>query len=304
MQALFKTIIDGFREDFGHPASLMHLLSTYPQIRVALNEPKACISAQSVTPWHKLGASSVLQWPCRKHGTLMGWKSAGRYWESFEINQPEYAHISHCEVTPGWSCDITDIHGFLASKSNLRTFTNTDEMVETNSRNMIDEITSEKLAQNLAHKEIRIIHSPETTTDHFVRYQWDGRLWLMNDGGSHHTAAAKYISTRLAQPVILTGKLYTYSLNAIAIASLRRQFEMFVINDDPEIANAFFNAMRAFRATWLWHTIPRPYEHTKAILLPRSEARSMRVAAELRQAGILDLGVHLAVLARNVRPPN
>lgn len=136
-------------------------------------------------------------------------------------------------------CDITDVHGFSASKSDLRDFGHTDEMVEANSRAMIDQITPAKLAENIAHREIRIIHNPDTS-DHFTRYLWDGRLWLMNDGGSHHMAAAKYIAARLRQPVTLTGKLYTYSLNAVAIASLRREFEMFVINDEPVIANAFF----------------------------------------------------------------
>jgi hypothetical protein len=169
-------------------------------------------------------------------------------------------------------------------------------MVEANSREMIDTITPEKLAENLVHREIRIIHSADTT-DHFRRYRWDGRLWLINDGGSHHTAAAKYIAARLRRSVKLTGKLYTYSLNTAAIASLCRDFEMFVISDESAISCAFFDAMRAFRATWIWHSMPRPYEHMRAILLPRSEKRSMRVAAELHKARFTDLGAHLTTLA-------
>lgn len=43
--------------------------------------------------------------------------------------------------------------------------------------------------------------------------------------------------------------------------------------------------------------MPWPFEGAKAILLPRSEKRSMRFAAELRRAGVLDLGEHLAALA-------
>jgi len=74
----------------------------------------------------------------------------------------------------------------------------------------------------------------------------------MNDGGAHHTAAAKYISARLGQRVPLDGTRYTYSLNALAVASLRRDFEIFVISDeDAHSAVAFFEAMRASRATWL-----------------------------------------------------
>ena len=65
---------------------------------------------------------------------------------------------------------------------------------------------------------------------------------------------------------------------------------------DDEATEAFFDAMRAFRATWLWHPLPRPYERARAVLLPKDEASSMRVAVELRRAGIADLGAHLSAL--------
>lgn len=221
----------------------------------------------------------------------------GERWDSFQIERPEYAEIGHCEITPAWTCDISDIYGFSASKSELRDFVSTDEMVKTNSPGMIDEITHEKLAKNLAHKEIRIIHSPNTS-DHFTHYLWDGRLWLNNQGGSHHTAAAKYIAARLNQPVSLTGSLHTYSLNADAVTSLCRDFEMFIINDDAEVNQAFSKAMENFKAMWLWHTMPSPYQGNRAILLPKSEARSMRVAAELANANITNLGTHLIKLTK------
>ena len=72
---------------------------------------------------------------------------------------------------------------------------------------------------------------------------------------------------------------------------------MFAIDcQDDEATNAFAEAMRAFRATWLWHPLPRPYEGARAVLLPRDEGRSMRVAVELRSAGVVDLGAHLTAL--------
>lgn len=293
---LIKKVVDGVREGFGNPATLQQLLRDCPDIRVSLAEPARCIDAQSIPLWHELGTQPVLEWPRRDRGQLMGYRSSGGRWESVVIERPEYSQLGQRSILESWSCDITEIDGFSSSKSELQDFTSTDQMVEANSSEMINEVSEEMLAKNLAHREIRIIHSPGTT-DHFARYAWDGRLWLINDGGSHHTAAAKYIAARLRLPVTLTGCLYTYSLNAIAIASLRREFEMFVINDEPEISNAFFNAMKAFEAPWFWHDLPRPYQQSKGILLPRSEPRSMRVAAELRTAGIVDLGQYLARLA-------
>jgi hypothetical protein len=299
VQALLKAMFDGIREDFGHPVKLIRLLDEHPDIRISLDDPTPCIAVRSIVQWHELGDSH----PYYGHylsrhdrGTLMGWKQRDKYsYGSFLLNRPEYAQIGQCRKEENSVCDITDVAGFSASKSDLQTFRSTDEMVETNSREMIDEITLAKLARNLAHREIRIIHAPGS--DRFERYAWDGRRFLINSGGSHHFAAAKYIAARLNEPVPLRGTLHTYSLNAVAIASLRRDFEMFAISDDAPVSVGFHDAMEAFRATWLWHPMPRPFTDAKAILLPRNERRSMQVAALLRQAGVADLGAHLARLA-------
>ncbi len=295
---VIRSITDSIREQFGHPSTLIQLLARQPDARVNLNEPELCIHARSITRWDQLGGASG---SCRSdvpRGVLTGWKWGGESYHGFLQERAEYASIGQRTITPDWTCDISDVHGFSGSKSDLFAFRSTDEMVERNSRDMIDEISLAKLEKNLAHDQIRIFPD-RGASDFFARYQWDGRLWLMNDGGSHHFAAAKYIATRLGRPVPLMGSLYTYSLNGAAIASLRRDFEIFVISDDPPIANAFLDALKAFKATWLWHDMPRPFGATRAILLPRSERRSMRVAAELRDAGILDLGSHLTgLLAR------
>ncbi|MDH1379646.1 hypothetical protein N5J07_09315 [Comamonas aquatica] len=295
MHAILLSLVDAIREDLGHPVRLLRLLAEATKMRAALDVQPMCIALSSVPKWHELGA--YIEFPHRKRGELLGWRESGGRWESFLLERPEFAQMGHLETTEGWSVDLTAIDGFGASKSDLYAFASTDEMVEAKSREMIREITLEGLAKNLAHSEIRIIHEPGTF-DHFVRYLWDGRLWLRNGGGSHHTAAAKYIAARLGRSVKLTGALRTYSLNELSVAALRRDFEMFVINDsDPFAADAFFQSMQSFRATWLWHTLPRPYEEGfKAILLPRNEGRSMRVATELRKAGFDDLGVHLASL--------
>lgn len=299
MQALLNSFIEGLR-GFGHPVKLIRLLEENPDICVSLDGTAPCIAAESVVPWHELLARrhdpDCLYPPHCEQGALHGWKQRDRYsYGGFSLHRPEYAQIGQRRIDDIWACDITDVYGFEASKSELLNFANTDQMVEANSRDMIDAITHEKLAENLAHEEIRIIHSPGS--DYFRRHVWDGRVFLINSGGSHHFAAAKYIAARLPEAVTLRGKLYTYSLNAVAIASLRRDFEMFAISNHTSISLGFHDAMKAFRATWLWHPMPRPLENAKAILLPKAERRSMQVAAALRNAGIADLGAHLAQLA-------
>lgn len=208
MKALLTKVFEGFQEDFGHPVKLIRLLQDHPDICVSLNAPAPCIDAYSIAPWHELGESKHLYGPSRERGSLMGWKQRDKHsYGSFILHRPEYAQIAQRAIVEDWGCDITDVQGFAGSKSELRNFTSTDQMVETNSPDMIESISPAKLAENLAHREIRIIHAPGI--DYFQRYAWDGRLFLINSGGSHHFAAAKYIAARLPQAVALRGKLVT-----------------------------------------------------------------------------------------------
>lgn len=298
MQTISSSILEGVRNAFGDPASIRRVLATYPHMRTSLSAPARTISARTVPSWHELGAHPLLGWPRREKGHLVGWKASGQDgWQSFHIVRPEYARLARVKITQA-TVDLQDIDGFAASKSDLNKFASTDQMVITNSQELIAEISPQQLAKALAHREIRIIHTPGS--DHFARYLWDApvsRLWLMNSGGSHHLAAAKLIAARLGQPVPLTGDLHTHWLDASAVASLRTEFELFALTDDSVGMNAFADAMRAVRATWLSHPLPRPYERSTAILLPRSEGRSMRVALEMRKAGMKDLGEHLSALA-------
>jgi len=289
---LLTTIVDGLRENFGQPATLLRLLQTTPELRVELPTQPQSIAATSIVRWHELAMPLPLGWPRRNPGVLSGWRAAGGYYDSFTVTRQEYTHLgSRDEIEV--ELDISEINGLSASKSDLTAFQTLDQMVETNSREMIDELSETKLAKNLAHREIRILHG---NSDYFARYLWDGRTFLMNNGGSHHFAAARYLASRLNQRVPLRGRLHVYALNSAPVAALRREFEMFVISNKASVGNAFSDAMRSFQSTWLWHPMPRPYEHTRAILLPRSEKRSMRVAKALREAGVLDLGAYLTDL--------
>jgi len=300
VQSIFRTIVDGVREDFGYPVSLIRLLQERPDIRVSLGNTTQSIAADSVVPWHRLGMAFHEHCGDRlqhsKPGMLMGWKQHANYgYGSFHLYCPDYFLIGQHHITEHWVCDIAEVHGFGASKSKLCEFASTDQMVEANSRDMINEITHKKLIDNLNHKDIGIIHSPGR--DFFCRYSWDGRLFLMNSDGSHHFAAAKYIAARLPELVEIRGTLHTYSLNGVAIASLRRDYDMFIICDDPSISGRFHEAMKAFKVTWLWSPMPLAFGDIKVIFLPKTQRRSMRVADLLRGAGVADLGALLARLA-------
>lgn len=295
--SLLQKVIEGVRDDFGSPASLRRVLAEHPALRAGLAEAPASIALSSLTRWEEIGSHDALSWPRRAQGELQCWQARGKHDYCATLVQcPEYAQIAQREVVQRWTCDIADVFGFGASKSNLDEFVSTDELVERKCPDLVSEISLEKLRENLAHDEIRIIHR-RSTSDHFVRRRWDGRVYLANGGGSHHLAAAKYIAARLGERVSLTAALHDYSLNVAALAALRREFEMFVVGQELAAWIALGDALRAFRATWLWHPLPKPLDDgAVALLLPKAEDRSKKVARELHGAGFVDLGAHLAAL--------
>lgn len=297
---MLKTIINAFQDNLG-PASLYALLDALPDISASLDEPRRAIASESVVRWHDLGEAPAHHWPRRARGEVMGWRYAGGAYNSFYVKLKELANFGSCQVTEDWECDIQDVTGLAASKSKLEDFDTLDRMVETNSRSMIEPITADKLRENLAWGEIGILH--DYPSDFFECHLWDGRVFLINSGGSHHFAAARYIAARIGAPVLLRGKLRTYAINGMAVASLQRDYEMFVMTDVPEAVIGFHDAMKSFRASYLWQYLPHPYQDRRAILLPRADARSMKAAAALHEAGFFDLGLYLHGLAARQTTP-
>jgi len=290
-------LTDALNERTGRfPATLARVLEKRPCILPHMPAAETCICAQTVIRWDELGHWNCFEWPRRIRGQLIGWRQDRNYYRSFSAHRAEYSEISSLDVTDEWLCDISKVHGFAASKSELKNFQSMDQMVETNSREMISEISEGMLQANLAHDEIRLIH--RNKSDYFMVTSWDDRLFLINAGGSHHFAAAKYIAKRLPQTVPLRGKLHRLRLNERAISSLRSDYDMFLLSNEQTAWHEFFEALMSFRATWLWHEMPRPLKNTRAVLLPRNEQRSRCVARLLHEQGATDLGAHLAHIAQ------
>jgi Family of unknown function (DUF6685) len=84
-------------------------------------------------------------------------------------------------MTEVWNCDIEDVVGLGVSKSKLSDFTSLGDMVETNSREMIDFVTERKLQENLLWSEIKILRpDPAFKHDWFERQMWDGGRIVWN----------------------------------------------------------------------------------------------------------------------------
>lgn len=278
------------------PLALPKFLQESQDVSPAIHSGRTGIASGTVMAWHRWrGASEYSTLP---KGRLKGWRMEGDRYQPCEQHIQALCDLVNESITTSWDTEIQQIGGFSSSKSRLEELESIDVMAIRKSPEMVDEITEQKLKSNLAWREIRIINSPDTTADFFVKHGWDDLTYLINDGGSHHFAAARHIAGKLELKVPLRGSLVKYSIDRDSVIALRREFEMFTIR--AESLPDFFDAMRQFGAPFFRQELPGPrHQDTCAVFLPRSSERSMKAAQLLHAAGWTDLGEHLAELSLN-----
>ena len=298
LKKAIKIIYDSVLEDLGRPMTLINLIESDPTLNRHLVEHEKGIGASEVVRWNEFG-DLPYETSRLYRRRLNGWThtpGAYRNYGDCSLVREDLLNFGTVNEVVRWSCDIQDVDGFAASKSELRDFKTTDAMVRRNSKPMITPVTREKLDENLRWDEIRIISREDH--DSFATWEWDGRVFLINSGGSHHFAAAKLIAREIGVEVPLSGRYRIYGINQIALASLRRDFDMFVMSWDCKQQMGLHRAMQSFGATYYWKDLPRPYSDQAAIFLPKDEKRSARAAQVLRQAGFQDLGLYLKNLGK------
>lgn len=256
-------------------------------LRRAMTSPQAPL----LEPTPTVSASSVVQWHACAHRLFASSASGARSGYSERAN-PLQGLVRREEIAD-FTCDIQTVMGLHASKADLQRFTGLHEMAMACASDLITDISEASLRSNLAHEGVRILNS-EGSGDFFAYHAWDGRLFLMNDDGSHHFVAARYIAARLGRAVPLTGVLHSYNLDPVAVANLRREYAMLVVPDAGLLA--IQDALSSYRATYLCTHLPNPYVGQHVVLLPRHELRAARAAAVMQKAGMEDLGAHLAML--------
>jgi hypothetical protein len=302
MNKIIQFITDTVSASFGNPVRLQRLLAERPEFKAILIGPADNIAMDSVPRWQNITTAGIGVARRRaKRSELLGWRREGTRYGSFNASCPALGCLVTQVVVNNWKCDLQDLYGFAASKSKLETFGSMEEMVEANSSDMIEDVSAEGLRKNLAHDQIRVTGA-NPGTDWLQVHQWDGRMYLVNDGGSHHLAAAKYIAARTGASVAIAAPLHYYKVDVDAVAALRSEYDIFLVNNESELSNTFFSAIEAAGATWLWHEMPHPYHGVRAIFLPRAEPLSMRVSRFFQEAGYIDLGAHLEVVADRDTP--
>jgi hypothetical protein len=292
-------VTDLVRERLGHPSSLSQVLDSHAKkLWVGSLDAKAgTIGADGVPRWHEWGQRSRSNGAVFEAGELLGWQTHRNFgYRSYRVVRPELAGFGSCMQVSGWACDIQDVDGLHASKSTLARFTSLDAMAQQEAPGLIDEFSSTRLARLLEQREIRSLRR-RLCGAHFVRYLWDGRVFLINSGASVHFAAARLMAARLGQPVALGGELHVLSIEPQAVSSLRRDFELFAVSSRDAFASiAFHEALRRSRTPYLSRPMPLPHGDREVVFLPRDDRRSIAVAAEMRAAGFPDVGKHLSTL--------
>ncbi|ENX24876.1 hypothetical protein F892_00026 [Acinetobacter vivianii] len=178
---------------------------------------------------NSIRASSIAQLD-RLHEILNGYYKD--IWGNYNIE--DIQELSHYlksifikKTIKAHTIDISDINGFSASKSPLNDFINMTHFVEQRCLKYF-EVTEDYLEKNLAWKEIKIINQKHTS-DHFRMHGWSDKLFLINDGGSHHLASAQYIASRLNTQVSITGRLDLISLDRTGLNNFLKIYSSILI---------------------------------------------------------------------------
>ncbi|MFR9719074.1 DUF6685 family protein [Aeromonas diversa] len=280
---MLTTAVRYIQHLLGHPARLHAMLAKDPALGYAI-ELLPSVSAGSITRWHEWRPAG---WDA-KPGELRGWGRINGEYQGHTILNDALANLCEQAQFDEWTCDIRQVQVLSASKSPLDDFSDLDDFAKARCQGYLDDPSPENIANNLAHGEVRIMHPG--SSDYFLYHGWDGRICLINSGGSHHFATARYLAGVSQQSIELKGRLKGYLLNRAAVLALTDKYELFAITKDPLIWHELFESLRALQATWYAGDLPRPHSEGRALLLPRDDHNSMTVARVLRQAGVPDLG--------------
>lgn len=300
----WRRVTDSALDDFlhlvGYPAALKRAIATGRLSPKLLKAPPVTFWTRSVVKWHRWMESSPSSYRLRPY--ILDYRKPGydRRLESHDLPVPEVEQLVREEVVLGFSCDITDIRGISASKSDEHDITDIDEFPMRRCPSFVEPVTADHLQENMRHRGIRLDQM------RFADYPWtERRIYWLNEDGSHHLAAARYQARRLGSRVPLTGTLYRYHVDGQMIAALRNKWNMFLI-PDKDLLGSFFDAMKDFECPFGNGELPgNMHDDTKiseklcVIWLERGARKPDAVARVLAQAGFPDFGLQLESLARS-----
>jgi hypothetical protein len=282
-------------EHLGVPATLRQFLAENAR---RLRVPSLDVPPGAMGPWwHGWGQASRANGTVFKAGEILGWTRHRNFgYRSYRVVRPELASFGCCVRISGGLGDFQNATGPGALKSELVRFASLNAVVGEDPRSRADDLATSQRSLRLAHGDIREPSRPKSLV-YIAHHLWNGQAFQINSGELHHFAAARDTAGRTGHSDPWCRELHVFSIEPLAVSGLRRDFELFAVSRRDAAANVgLHDAMRKLRATYFCRPLPYPYGSAEALFLPRDEKRSMALAAELRKAGLPDLGKHLSTL--------
>ena len=227
-----------------------------------------------------------IEWRYRKY--------EGRVGSSFNREcLPMLKNLLSSEVIPDWKCEIQTITNVSSSKSCLSDFSDLNDVVTQNSRELISEITLENLAKNMNHYESKIFHESTQTVSCEL---WSKTFTWHNTGGSHHFAAARYIANKLDEEIDLTAKLEITYLDEQKFRDLFSKYEIFLISSkNTEQYRILFETLLNSKIPFITAPIDsyfndrKDYSSLKLLAFYRTDKKSAPIIDLFKNSSVLDL---------------
>lgn len=279
---LIDRIVDYFRNKRIN-SKLKYAIEEYVNARPLLQVQPASACSESFYRWDRLNFDAT-KWSFRKQYMRQNW---------FEFK--ELSTIVEEVTTKNVSIELQEVTALSNSKSDLKSVSNLDEFAIKYCPTYINELSEMQLNTMLSHKEIKTIHK-DNTGDFFKQFSWRDGTVLVNNGGSHHLAAARYLASRLNKKIDLHGSFVFCQLSKQALEAFRSKYTIFLIEKNMYLYDALISFLK-YKATAFIHLETQPNACIPGNLL-FFENENTAVIDEFKANGFFDVGAYLAHAAR------
>lgn len=213
---------------------------------------------------------------------------------------PLFRDLLSSEIIPDWKCDIQTITNVSCSKSCLSDFSDLNDVVAQNSKELISEITLENLAKNMKHYGSKIFHE---TTQTVSCELWSRTFTWHNENGSHHFAAARYIANKLDKDVELSANLEITYLDEQKFHDLFSKYEIFLISSrNTKQYLVLFETLLNSKVSFITAPIDRcfsddkDYSSLKLFAFYRKDNKSAPIVELFKKSSALNLYEYFSML--------
>ncbi|MBV6540714.1 hypothetical protein HT667_04425 [Ursidibacter maritimus] len=235
--------------------------------------------------WKHL-SKHCIEWRFRKNE---GMGSSSRKDELAQL----FNKLSYTFIYPNQTVELQTINNISSSKSDLLAINSLDELVITNSQDLIPEITLDSLNKNLSHYESKIFHcnNQKVTCD-----LWSGEFTWHNNGGSHHFCAARYIARLLQKQIPLTVTLQMNGIDEKVYNELFGKYEVFLVStSDADKNNRLQDILLNLRITFIsipldfnYHSVDETARNSKLIAFYKDDVKARSIVELFKQCEMLD----------------